>query len=124
MKKIHSLALVSTVAAALCGSAQAYSNSRGDMSNYGTIRHEIGAREPAATENLVRINGILSCDLGSANTGQACELKLKENGSGRIYNLADSAAAMRLFQDGKKNVQIEGRLAGNETIEVKTAQTL
>lgn len=104
--------------------APAYA-SRGEIANFASLRHERQDRqERSPSAKLIRVEGELSCALDAANTGKGCELKLTENGSGQIYNLIEAATAMRLFQDGNKNVLIEGRLAGTETIEVKSAQTL
>jgi hypothetical protein len=120
MKSVKTLGLLSALIAVFA-SAPAYA-SRGDMTNFAALRQDREIRSPAA--KLVRIEGALSCTLEAENTGKGCELKLQENGSGRMYNLIEAKSAMRLFQDGKKNVLIEGRLAGAETIEVKSAQTL
>jgi hypothetical protein len=94
---------------------------RGDMTNMAAIRHDT---ENEKRIKIVRIEGALSCDLGAENSGQGCELKLHETGTGRTYNLIEARGAMQLYQGGNKNVIIEGRLADAETIEVRTAQNL
>ena len=95
----------------------------GDFSNMAVIRHDSQNTAPVLSD-LIRIEGALSCNLGATNGGQGCDLKLTENKTGRIFNLIEARTAMRLYQDGNKNVIIEGRLAGAETIEVKEARTL
>ena len=72
----------------------------------------------------MRIEGALSCNLGSDNNDQGCALKIEEAGTGKIFNLVEASNAMRLFQDGSRKVAIEGTLADAETIQVKNAQTL
>jgi hypothetical protein len=96
---------------------------RGDTTNFASLRQDRADRKPSAAK-LVRIEGALTCDLGLENTGKSCELRLHETGSDRIYNLIEASAAMRLYQDGNRNVMIEGQLAGTETISVKVARTL
>ncbi len=93
---------------------------RGDGSNMAAVRHD-------GEDNkikLVRIEGALSCDLGAENDGQSCDLKLHESKTGRTYNLVQAKSAMQLYQDGTKNVAIEGRLEDSETLEVRKAQSL
>lgn len=107
-----------TVIAGLSAPAFAY---RGEAINLSMIRHE-AAKRPAG--KLVRIEGALSCNLGTENNGQGCALRLEEAGTGKIFNLVEAANAMRLFQDGSRKVAVEGTMADAETIQVKEARTL
>lgn len=79
------------------------------------------------TTTAVRIHGILLCSMGTENTGQTCELKIRENGTDRVYGISASNNGknelMRLFQAGTRQVAVEGRLAG-EAIEISKAQAL
>jgi hypothetical protein len=95
---------------------------QGDGTSIGAIRQEL--RDEAAPIKRVSIEGNLSCMRGSLNTGQACELKLSETKTGRIYNLTQTKSAMELFENGKKQVLIEGHMTDADTLEIRNAQTL
>ena len=78
-------------------------------------------REPASVTRLnsgsapkSKITGTLSCEMAAENTGQACQLKLLEAGTGKQYEINGSNDAMRLFQDGKREVAIVGRPSGDQ----------
>lgn len=72
--------------------------------------------------NSVRITGELMCTLAAENSGQACDLKIKENGTARIYGIADTTVAAnalkRLYFNGARTVTIEGTLSNNGYIAV------
>lgn len=78
-------------------------------------------REPASVTRLnaqtspkTKITGTLSCEMESENTGKPCQLKLLEANTGRSYEINGSNDAMRLFQDGKREVAIVGRPSGDQ----------
>ena len=116
---INRMMTVTGVFAGMAMAAPAFASHGGDMTNMSMIRHEIS--EPARLK-LVRIEGALTCDMGSENRGEPCELQLHEAGTGKIYRLIQAQSALQLFHDGSKNVLIEGHLEGPETLQVKTAQ--
>jgi len=72
----------------------------------------------------IRVEGSLICKMGEANTGQACDLRIEEIKSGKIYRLTQEEAARRLLSDGTKQVAITGVLRGDQTIEVSQVQAL
>jgi hypothetical protein len=80
--------------------------------------HARESRDFAATRQLAQVNtrttiqGELICTLAEANNGRACPLQLKNAANGDILNVADSHAAMRLFQDGKTQVVATGEING------------
>ena len=92
--------------------------SQGEGINFAAIR-----QQNAVAIKLVRMEGSLSCDLGAKNTGSGCELKFQTK-NGRVYNLTEASNAMRLFQEGSRQVAIEGQMKDSDTIQVKTAQNL
>jgi hypothetical protein len=75
-------------------------------------------RDFAATRQLAQVNtratirGELRCTLAEANNGQPCPLQLKNAANGEVLSLANSHAAMRLFQDGKTQVIAIGEITG------------
>jgi len=78
-------------------------------------------REPAAVTKITSgsspkstIKGTLSCEMEAENTGRPCQLKLLEADSGKSYEINGSDDAMRLFQDGKREVAIVGRTSGGQ----------
>jgi hypothetical protein len=78
------------------------------------------SRDFAATRQLAQINtrttirGELKCTLAEANNGRACPLQLHSAEKGEIYNVSNSHAAMRLFQDGKTQVVATGEISGGQ----------
>ena len=80
------------------------------------------AERAAQQESQVKINGALACPLAAENTGEGCNLTLRDSRTGRTYRLSNANGAMRLYQNGTKNVTIEGTLADGQTIQVATAQ--
>lgn len=94
--------------------------SSGDGINSQIIKRELKLMAPV---ERIRIEGTLSCDLGTENTGKGCELTLKEATNGKLYRLLEARSAMDLYLEGKKSVIIEGKLAGAETIEVDGARS-
>jgi hypothetical protein len=117
MRSITMMVAVITVMASLSAPAFAY---RGEATNLSTLRHESTSR----ANQIVRIEGDLSCNMGAENSGAGCSLQLQEAKTGRIYSLTEAANAMRLFQDGTKKVAITGTLSDSETLQVNDAETL
>lgn len=73
------------------------------------------------------INGALSCDRGAQNTGTACLLQVKDGKTGQTYAIAEAGAhrdAMRLYNEGLKNVILEAKLtgSGDDTLEITSAR--
>lgn len=86
-------------------------------------------REPASLmrmdtrrDMVATYNGILSCEMPEENTGEACILKLTAE-NGEIHTIPAHSHAMRLFQSGRKNVQIEGINLGG-LLRVKSIKAL
>jgi hypothetical protein len=77
-------------------------------------------REPAAVTRMQSrdimethaISGTLICHQNESNTGEACKLQLTETKTGRIYEVSGSNSAMRLYNDGIREVQVEGKTRG------------
>jgi len=77
-------------------------------------------REPAAVTRMqardimatTSISGTLDCQHKESNTGEACTLKLTASDTGRIYELSGSHSAMRLYNDGVREVQVIGKTRG------------
>ena len=77
-------------------------------------------REPAAVNRMqardimatTSISGTLDCQHKESNTGEACTLKLTASDTGRIYELSGSNSAMRLYNDGVREVQVIGKTRG------------
>ena len=80
-------------------------------------------REPSASRKI-RMEGLLSCSFGTQNSGEPCEVKLKELSSGRTFKLRGTATAQSLFHSGRKKVAVEGSLADAETIDISQIQAL
>ena len=96
----------------------AFAADRGDRE-----RPSVGDREPAAVTRMQQTTsdrkaesllGTLGCDQGAENTGAACQLKLTERDSGRTFDIRGSNDAMRLFNDGKREVAVEGHASGDQ----------
>jgi hypothetical protein len=87
------------------------------ISTIGSVQAREG-RDFAATRQLTQTNnrttiaGELKCTLSESNNGQACPLQLKSAENGETYNVSNSHAAMRLFQDGKTQVVAMGEISG------------
>ncbi len=77
-------------------------------------------REPAAVNRMqardvmatTSISGTLDCQQKDTNTGEACTLKLTATDTGRIYEISSSDSAMRLYNDGVREVQVIGKTRG------------
>lgn len=90
------------------------------LSVIGFAAREPNDREPAAVNRMqardimqtTAVTGALVCELKPENTGEPCTLKITANNSGRIYEIKDSNTAMRLYQDGIRNVRAEGKTRG------------
>lgn len=89
--------------------------------NLSVLRHQ--SYNPKASK-LVRIEGLLRCDLGAENNGQGCDIRILEEKTGKTFRLIEASRAMRLYQDGIKKAAIEGTMAGPDTISVNKAETL
>lgn len=76
------------------------------------------------TPSLIQIEGALSCTMGTNNDGQACDLKILENKTGKVFNLTNNNDAMRLFHSGKRNVKVEGQIDQANTLQVATISPL
>ena len=94
---------------------------QGEASNFSAFRHDGGGSQTAQN---IRVEGTLQCQMGDANSGQGCALKIQQNQTGHVYNLTENQTAMRFFLDGKKNVAVEGSLQNSNTIEIKVAEAL
>jgi len=90
------------------------------LSVIGFAAREPNDREPAAVNRMqardimqtTTVTGSLACQLKAENTGEACTLKITAQDSGRIYEITGSKTAMRLYQDGTRNVRVEGKTRG------------
>lgn len=87
---------------------------KGDVMTTATVRQE-------NRTSVIRIEGTLTCNMGTQNSGEGCALKIREAKSGKTYDLANGNVAMRLFNSGSRNVAIEGSLIDAETISVVSA---
>ncbi len=117
MTHFYSFALFAMLGVVLAQSA-AFAG-REDVSHMAAIRHDI-----TEARKLTKFQGALSCPMGESNDGQGCSLTFKETATGRIFQLRNHQSAMRLFQDGRTQVAIEGTLADGETISVEKIQSL
>lgn len=87
------------------------------------VQRQIDRQETTAT-NPVRVEGPLSCNLGESNTGQGCELSIRDQKSGRTFALSNNNSAMRLYMQGARVVLIEGKLETPNTIAVSKVSSL
>ena len=106
-------------AAALAMAVPALAFRDGDSTSFAAIHQDNEVPKIA----WVQIVGSLTCNMPQENDGSPCTLKLRDAKSGRIYNLIQASSAMRLYQDGTKNVRIHGRMADPETIVVIQASS-
>jgi hypothetical protein len=80
------------------------------------IQRQEDAAEVASSS--IRVQGTLTCSMGDSNTGQPCSLRIKDQLSGKTYNLSNENVAMRLYHSGTKNVAILGSYQDAETIRI------
>jgi len=119
MKPIQKLVTIvaATVLAQLVIMNAGASAERPEPINLSMIRH-------LRSEPLMRIEGTLSCEGSMTPAGQGCLLKLREANTGRNFHLSQADRAMELFQAGKTRVAIEGKMRSEDTVEVRSAETL
>ncbi len=99
MNRIHTfMAVVVISISALGQTSMALAGREGSISS---IRNQFQA-------DLVKVQGSLSCAMAAENNGQPCTLKIKEDNTGRIFELSNTSQLMRFYQDGVRNVMIEG----------------
>lgn len=91
--------------------------SRGDDFNIRSLQQQLRA-------STVSITGALTCKMGEINTGEACNLKITDSKTGKIFGLANAGDAMRMYNSGTKNVAIEGTVNDNGTISVAKISAL
>jgi hypothetical protein len=80
-------------------------------------------RQETRTQTI-EVRGALSCLRGASNNGEACALKIQDQKSGRIFNLANASEVMRIFNEGNQFVTIEGKMSGDSTLVVSRVQIL
>jgi hypothetical protein len=99
------------------GALNAFASHDGSDVTVASLRQE-------RNRSNIKIQGFLSCNMGGENNGQGCALKLKDNTTGKIFNLSNATDAMRLFVTGTKNVAVEGKLADSETLQIASVSAL
>ncbi|HUP56780.1 MAG TPA: hypothetical protein VM598_04955 [Bdellovibrionota bacterium] len=108
---------IGVVLAFLLSTVTAY----GAEQSIGNLRQELGSKDPAS----ILVVGRLICDLGTENNGQACSIKIEEDGTGRVFRLRSAESVMRLYFDGARRATVEGRADRDPTtIVVKGASRL
>lgn len=107
----------------LLSSSYARENEGPVGSQLSSLKREIAQFSDKKAKSI-RIEGLLSCNMGETNTGQSCALKIQENGSGKVYQILNGSAAMHLLSEGKKNVAVEGSLENTETIALSKVSAL
>ena len=76
------------------------------------------ARYTASTAaNTLTVKGNLSCDMGAVNNGETCTLKIRDNQTGKVWDIANAGAVLKLYRDGVKQVAIQGSTS-SDTIAV------
>jgi len=80
----------------------------------------VPAEPNTSTHDALRLQivGDLRCDMGEQNSGEPCEVKIKDSKTGKVFFLSRAKTAMRLYMSGTRHVTLDGRDAGSETIEV------
>ena len=74
---------------------------------------------------IVKLEGSLTCRMGSENNGQPCMIRLQDTRSGRMFTFADPSEALRLFNSGKRYVSVVGMMADDEmTIQIQKISAL
>lgn len=122
MYLFHSIRLLTAVAIALAVLVIAPSASASRLEGEGYASHIQMRQEKRAS--IVQIQGPLSCDMGSVNTGKACVLRVLDTRSGKVYTLTNNGDAMKLFNSGTRTVSIEGRFSDSQTLEVAKVSAL
>lgn len=108
---VFSLLLTSFVIA----STPAYS--RPESMNLAETRQESQVMAPT-----VQLKGELFCNLGNENNGQSCQLKLRENTTGKVYMLNEHTPTLRLFYQGARKVAIQGTLSSDSTLNITQSE--
>ncbi len=116
MSKIHLSALL------IASSAFTATVSMASL-NEAMIQRQMDRQETTAM-NPVRVEGPLSCNLGESNTGESCDLSIRDQKSGRTFALSNNTSAMRLYMQGARVVLIEGKLETPNTIAVSKVSSL
>ena len=82
----------------------------------------MGRYTASAANNTLTVKGNLSCDMGSANDGQTCALKIRDNQTGKVWDIANAGEVLKLFHSGVKQVAIEGSTSSDTIAVIRVNQ--
>ena len=119
-KSIRFLGTMVLLAAVAVGTAYAvdrHTREHGEMASYAMIKQEM-------RNTKIRLWGMLNCKLAGMNNGQACTLSITDTNTGKAFELENAGAAMRLFNEGTRDVVIIGRYSAENRIEVIKANPM
>ena len=109
-------AIIGQATSMFVGALPAFANSGADVS--------IASLRQARNGSNFKVQGLLTCNMGTENNGQGCALRIKDKETGKVFNLSNSTDAMRLYVAGTTNVAIEGKLADSDTVQIGTVSAL
>jgi hypothetical protein len=80
----------------------------------GEVSRAQSQQENRITTAATRIEGIIAINNGN--------LTISDSKTGRKYRLTNADGVKKLFDEGNRNVAVEGTLADADTIQVSTAE--
>jgi hypothetical protein len=96
------------------------------LSAFAAVGGTIVERSPGAMhQDWNELEGSLACPTGKQNADQPCALQFTDRETGKVYDLTEQTAqTMQLYRSGVKNVAIEGRVEGDQTLVVHGIRSL